>query len=500
MGANIQTISLIPYLCGEGGKICLDISAIKVESGKPGERTGTFIPDYTGDLLAAGFNAEIRTDFGSFVQSVMLLAQRDYYPSLSNHSPAVTNSYIDKCWLQALRQNDAGETAPGQILFSGQFREGGESLPFAPLFFCNKKGLFFHPPCFRCGRMLLLCHDDELLGEFELPLYSNSLRRYMYCPSCTPLHGGPWYTRTVNGEENSVAKDAGQLIQDFASVQSGTESDTRFPCSDCSLHEDCYGSPTGPFDAIKFFSFYPFYMVISRNVSCSGQGHHDMISDASVALLTDYWFARTIFHSGEKRGEHPVQVETDHVLDSEDLEILNILGKVKKKWERDIKRPLVDKTTPQTGFEEFIYPHTDHSRNRKNDQESDQEKTVIIPSSSSGRDQIPVTDAGNINSAASGDGLEETVVIPPGENSPQWINSDLLGRSSNQVQDMALPADTGDLEKTVRIPVNPVSPPGDVEKRQEATENTGRKDEEQYDDEDDFLTETVVLRPVKRDV
>ncbi len=139
MDGNIQAISLLPYLCAEGEKLCLDISTIKTGPDTSGGQVGIFTAEYTSDCLAVGFHAQIRTDFGSLVKPVMLLIQRDYYPFLGRNSPAVTNSIIDKCWSQAAKYHDEHGALPDQIMFSEQFGDGGELLPFAPLFFCSKR-------------------------------------------------------------------------------------------------------------------------------------------------------------------------------------------------------------------------------------------------------------------------------------------------------------------------------------------------------------------------
>jgi len=56
-----------------------------------------------------------------------------------------------------------------------------------------------------------------------------------------------------------------------------------------------------------------------------------------------------------------------------------------------------------------------------------------------------------------------------------------------------------DLEKTVRITMNPVTNSENTEKSLGSQENGEQDNAQQHDDEDDFLTETVVLRPIKKD-
>jgi hypothetical protein len=705
--SNIQAISLLPSLCAEGEKLCLDISTIKTGPDTSGGQVGIFTAEYTSDCLAVGFNAQIRTDFGSLVKPVMLLIQRDHYPFLDTNTLSVTNSTIDKSWSRAAKYSDVHGVLPDQIMFSEQFGDGGELLPFAPLFFCSKRELFFHPPCFRCGRMLSSCRDDELLGKSGFPHYSKSLRRYLYCSTCTPVHGEPWYARTTNSEENSAVKDPGQLIHDFGSIRSDPEPDTHFPCADCSFHEECYEAGTEAVDAIKYFSFYPFYMVLTRRCSCNGHDYLAMVSGASTEQLADYWSVRGVTQFTMNNGElvknredvgflHPIEdsrhfievlylkikflksvvehflnntlsgrlsghyiplntvgisllsnsslpsfwsfsvthlglgadfsevipypkksepnhtytigllwfvvllankrqgeaeifqrlkslLESDgennsplgktddtfrpyqlfwsakdesvntshwneqwdkilgigqelllagyhndykekadiletidtcltdlkgHVLtsarvevtpspDTEDIQISNIIEKVKEKWEREAKHPRIDHETAQTEFEEFAYPDTDHYVKQKNVPENDPDKTVII-SPGLRATQLTATDAGINNVAGNTNAFEETVVISPNENLQQ-AGPDIPEKTSDYLQDMVPSPEVDDLEKTVRITMNPVTNSENTEKSLGSQENGGQDNAQQYDDEIDFLTETVVLRPIKKD-
>lgn len=707
MDGNIQAISLLPYLCAEGGKLCLDISAIGTGPDKSGGRVGIFTADYTSDYLAVGFSAQIRTDFGSLVKPVMLLVQRDHYSFLGENFPAVTNSIIDECWSRTAKYHDVQGTLSDQIMFREQFGTGGGLLPFAPLFFCSKRELFFHPPCFRCGRMLSLCHDDELLDKFRLPHYSKSLRRYLYCPSCTPMDGEPWYARTTNGEENSVVKDPEQLLHDFGSVRSGPDPDTHFPCADCSLHGDCYDAGTEAVDVIKYFSFYPFYMVLTRKCSCNGHDYLAMISGASTGQLADYWSERGVNQFNMNNGEvlknkedvgflhasedsrhfievlylkiqflksvvehffnnslsgrlsghyiplstvgvsflsdsslpcfwsfsvthlglgadftevipYPKQSEPNHaytigllwfvvlltnkrqgeaeifqhlksllegdhektlplrktdnafqpyqlfwssedeqgntsywneqwdkiigigkelllagyyndykektdiletidacltelkgnvltsarakvtqVPDTQDVEISEILDKVKDKWEWEAKQSRPGHESAQTEFEEFAYPDTNYHVKQKNVPDNDLDKTVIISSSLVGI-QPTENDTGGNNVAGSTSAFEETVVIPPKKKLKQNY-PDVTKKTSDNIQDMVPPPGVDDLEKTVRIPMNPGANSENTEKTSDYQENSTQDSEQQHDDEDDFLTETVVLRPIKKD-
>jgi len=674
--AHIQTVSLLPHLCGNGGKICLDVSTIKIGLDPSGGRVGTFTPDYTGDFLAVGFKVWIRTDFGSPVKQVMLLTQRDHYPFLSKQFSKVTNSIVDKCWLQAAGRNEEDGFRPGQLLFSEQFTEKGGFLPFSPLFFCNKRELFFHPPCLRCGRMLRLCRDDELLGEFGLPQYSKSLRRYMYCPSCTPLHGAPWYVRTRDGEENSVVKDSEQLLQDFGLIQSEVAPDTSFPCSECLYHDDCYGT-AAVLDVIKSLSFYPFFMVLTESITCSGHEYLAMVSGASSGQLDDYRQERGVFRSSISDGEllknygadrflYPVE-DSRHFLEilylkmqflrlvvqdllnnnlanrfsghyiptdiigvslipnlsfpsfwsfslsypglgesfsevapcpkESDLDHTYMIGLLwfvvllsnRQQGEAEIFKQLAallekreDKTLPLSSIGPMFQPcqvfwssrdeydnaerwieqwdkilaigrdlfvagyyddvngkldildiintclaelkgyilssaqiETDHIQNsddieiyniiekvkekwgQKVDADNTQDKTVIIPPST-GISQMTVAETDHVDVVAAGNAFDETVIILSEGKHPRQACCDPFEKTSDPLQSMVSPVGDEDLEETVQIRPNQGTGPIDTEEQLDFPENSVKRDHLPQDD-DDFLTETVVLRPIKKE-
>ncbi len=290
----VQTVSLIPYLCGVGDKFCLKIFKANSETLNSVEQPYSMQPDYVDDLLSLGLRATLQTDSGFTLSQLMLLIQRDEYPFFSNYLPEISNTVIDTYWFAAAQQVSIEDSPASNILFSEQFDEEGHYLPFSSLFYCKKKELFFHPPCPRCSKMLLLCRDDELLGEFNLPHYSKSRNRYLYCPTCTPLHGGPWYTKSRHNEDSAVVKNLEQLIQDFGSVQGTIEPETCFPCSTCENHTNCFDPIPQDFDHIKAFSFYPFYMIISPDITCSGHHYLAAMSGASEQQLNNFWSKRGI--------------------------------------------------------------------------------------------------------------------------------------------------------------------------------------------------------------
>ena len=294
MDTPVQTISLIPYLCRAGKNFCIQISAIDKQEGNLQEEAHSFLPDHSSNPLSSGYRVEHRTSAGSTLYPMTLLIQRDQYFFPQERHLGITNETIDKLWQEKLLAGLNRKTAAGSLLTSEQLDAEGKFVQFSSLFYCLKREQFFHPPCPRCGRHLSLCQDDGLLQEFNLPHYSKSLFRYLYCPTCTPMHGGPWYTKYLEAEDSSVVQNIEQLIQNFGSTQGPIEPDTVFPCNDCPHHGECYGAQPRVLDYIRCFSLYPFFSVLTSETHCTGDLYLAALGGASEEQLATYWQQRGI--------------------------------------------------------------------------------------------------------------------------------------------------------------------------------------------------------------
>lgn len=269
----MQTPSLLPYLQGSDSNLYLDLRDSLV--------TGQFCPDYSSGLLADGFKIGMRTNAGSLIRKADLLIQPDIVPEARIIAGAWTNIDIETAWQKACRLHSQRDDDTS-MLISGQVDEEGRFLPFSPLLFCTRRNIFFGPLCRQCLRPLQLCRDDALLQQRGLPLYSKSLARYLYCPSCSLQNDSPWYEKVRNAEVAAEVGDERQLLADMGAVSLAAETGTGFPCCDCPYQEQCFGERFGVEQAVAVFSFYPFYALFLDSTDCNGRDFLVRVSGATV--------------------------------------------------------------------------------------------------------------------------------------------------------------------------------------------------------------------------
>ncbi len=285
MDRNYQLPSLLPYLRG-AGDITLDFSSIISDScsGVSGRRDGTSTSFC--DALAVGYQGRLLDGSGSLIKNVTVLLQRDDYSHLQNYLQ-ITNDDIDRCWQSAFAARAPADSGEQGFVFKSQIDADGRLQPFASLFYCQKKDRFFHPPCSRCGNMLRLCVDDELLEEFGLAGYTTSIERYLYCPDCTPLYGKPWYTKERKKEDSVVVSDLAALLESFAAISVTVNEDLGFTCYSCDQREECFGQ-TGARAVVAPVAFYPFKMLVSVERNLSGAEFLALAAGASLTEITSW--------------------------------------------------------------------------------------------------------------------------------------------------------------------------------------------------------------------
>ncbi len=284
MDCNYQVPSLLPYLRGEED-ITLDFSSVISEAvpSLPGHRSN--VPRNFGDTLSVSYQSRLLDGTGCPVKNVTLLLQRDEYSQLQNH-PRITNTDIDRCWQSALTARAPADSDNRGFIFRNQIDQDGKLRPFASLFYCQKKDNYFHPPCSRCGKMLQLCLDDNLLEEFGLAHYTTSSDRYLYCPNCTPLHGKPWYTKERKRKDNAAVADLADLLESFGAISAAVDEDLGFACFNCDCHDKCFGH-TNDIMPVAAISFYPFNMLITAERNLSGAEFLAMVAGAPAQKPTE---------------------------------------------------------------------------------------------------------------------------------------------------------------------------------------------------------------------
>ncbi len=222
------------------------------------------------DPLVHLVKARLVTDAGSEIEHLLILLQRDHVQPVKNISLPKTNPAINQCWQQAFSHYSRNEAFSNDCLIrlGDQFANNGRLLPFQPLLYCSFKKQFFPPPCPICGGLLDLCRDDKLLVSTGLQPYSNSLRRYLYCPTCYQLAGETdFYTCLPSDQDRDHCKSQSELISELKKLAASATPTHRFPCRDCTEIDACH-APNGPMShRVSPLAFYPFHMLVFRGAS-----------------------------------------------------------------------------------------------------------------------------------------------------------------------------------------------------------------------------------------
>ena len=227
--------------------------------------------------------AQIESDHGSIIKRVFLLLDKDSYPGANDQSNGMNNELVEQCWQEAYEHHDVDGSA---ILLADQIGEDGRIQQFQSLFYCQSREIFFHPPCPRCGNPLVLCKDDDLLISSGIPAYSQSLRRYLYCPECLRnTVRSDFYASAPHNTDPQFIKDLNQLITGFGSLDEAARD--QFPCPFCPLHRECYDEGDLALTRIVPFSFYPFHLLILESASLNAFDFLAVLSGASFEELRD---------------------------------------------------------------------------------------------------------------------------------------------------------------------------------------------------------------------
>ena len=239
--------------------------------------------------LARVIQGEIRLNKTITVKKLLFLVQRDNYLFEYSDLNPVTNSMLDKRW-QHLISSDTNSSA---FHFTDIQKYIEEPCLFKSLFYCQKTKHYFHPPCPTCALELELCMDDELLKKNALPSYSNSLKRYLFCPKCISSHDQTiFYTYSKDASDPGYVKNRFDLIHDFNNLK--VNSDHFFPCHTCQERMECYMSGEKADQRISFFSFYPFHMICFNDSDMTMEAFLPLLSGADIDeidVLREYGIA-----------------------------------------------------------------------------------------------------------------------------------------------------------------------------------------------------------------
>jgi hypothetical protein len=274
MDRTFATQSLLPWLDPGSSKIHLEVSL----QNKSLKGHGTLDPPFrlldSPSPLFHLIHASYRTPLGKPIKEIFLLVQKDHC-SFTEKSIPFNNSEIDKIWQDASSFDglDGG-------LESLDSSVDDISFPlWRSLFYCEKRKCYFHPPCPQCGTFLELCSHDEILSAAGLPLYTATLERFLFCPSCHADQSTTDFFSHGGDDVSPNVKSCRALIDGFVQLVKNGLGNEDFPCQTCEEQNDCYSSELAN-SRIHPFAFYPFRMLTTDAAQLSAQDFVSMLSGA----------------------------------------------------------------------------------------------------------------------------------------------------------------------------------------------------------------------------
>lgn len=282
MESTFNTQSLLPWLEPGFSKIHLEISLQSESLKVHGRSDPPFrILDSSSPLFRL-IHASYRTPSAQLVKEVFLLVQKDRCSFTEKDTP-FNNPEIDKVWQEALlRDGTADGLEAFDCLFGSSVNETSFPL-WRSLFYCEKRRCYFHPPCPKCGNLLELCHRDEILAAAGLPLYTNTLERFLFCPVChVDQTATDFFTHDGSSDAYPMRKSGRALVDGFEQLVTNGLAGENFPCQTCREHVDCYSSELA-FSRIIPFAFYPFRMLVADAAQLPARDFVAMLSGASCA-------------------------------------------------------------------------------------------------------------------------------------------------------------------------------------------------------------------------
>lgn len=279
--------SLIPYLTPRAGALHLRISHGPEGTTVLEKKSNPFLLVHESGPLALLVEGRLTTSVGREIKRVFLLVQQDDYRLVKDELRPITNQDVEQIWQEAFLLYSGSFSGRSLITLPEQVSPEHTLAPFQSLFFCKLKQQFFAPPCPNCSFPLEQCYDDDLLMRAGLPLYSTSLRRFLFCPSClASVNSSDFYTVSLKETDPPMLKDQQDLIKGFARIGNGRESEGSLPCPECSEWPTCYGADGRAPSRITPFSFYPFHMLIFDAMSLNAIDFLALLSGSSFEELS----------------------------------------------------------------------------------------------------------------------------------------------------------------------------------------------------------------------
>ena len=194
------------------------------------------------DEFARVLLGAIKGDAGTVIEHCTVKIPRNAFRAVVlQEASRWTNPAVEKRWEDEAAR--LAELAPASRFAPRWIRPQGSAAEsrLPPLFLCRSSRRLFRPPCPRCGGLLEVCRDDARLAQAELPLWSGSLERFLWCAKCLKEEEEPdavFYAFEVppelSGKPVSSAVDLARELGE--ALAGGKEADgfrSAFPCPDC---------------------------------------------------------------------------------------------------------------------------------------------------------------------------------------------------------------------------------------------------------------------------
>lgn len=288
MNDIIETHSLLPYLNTDKAKFHIKISVDDSDGSMHKKSKFPFLVLSESGPFARIIEARIKTDAGTNIEPVFLLIQKDEHLLSRDELWPLDNRAIDRCWQKTFAFYSREKSDFSPVILKDQMDKTGALLAFQPLLYCQFNQTYFPSLCPDCGTVLQQCYNDRMLQSHGLRPYSESLRRYMFCPSCMGSKEKPdFYVFSLENHDPAFLKDRYELIRKIGQLNGNKHLAGQLPCVNCIRHHECYGPDGLSVSRIVPLSFYPFYMLMFKADLVNGFDFLSLLSGASFNEVED---------------------------------------------------------------------------------------------------------------------------------------------------------------------------------------------------------------------
>jgi hypothetical protein len=285
---TIPDPSFLPYLDEGTSRFFLRISPASQDSAVLQKVAYPFFIMSDSNPLGRLIAAQMVTDAEHNLRDLFLLAQKDRYTFAKDSLRPITNRDVEQMWQDTFAFYSKQHRNGNLVILRDQLDKSGRLLPFQPVFYCKFRFRFFHPLCPSCGNQLSQCYDDAILSRVGLGLYSNSLKRYLYCENCW-LDGSTsrFFVYEYDVSDSNNVTDFAGLIKGFGPLARERLDLTEFPCPHCSHKNDCYGAENLVTSRLIPFSFHSFHLLVFEAMSLSAADFLALLGGSSFSVLEE---------------------------------------------------------------------------------------------------------------------------------------------------------------------------------------------------------------------